>query len=132
MGLLHDGILQHEAVGMTKISHAVGAVLLGTAGLAGCANNSGNTSVTCDPLVSSEIATERAATAHAAWKGGTVFTIVMENHSRDEVFGNPQAPYINQLADNYAVALGYHDPYVHPSEPNYFWMVSGQNFGVLD
>jgi phospholipase C len=30
------------------------------------------------------------------------------------------------------VAEGYHDSFVHPSEPNYFWMVAGQNFGVLD
>ena len=29
-------------------------------------------------------------------------------------------------------ADGYHDAFVHPSEPNYFWMVAGQNFGILD
>jgi phosphatidylinositol-3-phosphatase len=45
---------------------------------------------------------------------------------------NASAPYINQLANAHAVAEGYHDSYVHPSEPNYFWMVAGQNFGVLD
>jgi acid phosphatase len=132
MGARRDGILEHEALGMTKISHALGAALLGIAGLAGCANNSGNTSAICDPLVTAQAAVAQAATAPSAWKGGTVFTIVMENHSRDEILGNPQAPYINKLADDHAVALGYHDPYVHPSEPNYFWMVSGQNFGVLD
>ena len=56
----------------------------------------------------------------------------MENHNRDEVLGNPAAPYINSLAKTNAVASGYHDPYVHPSEPNYLWMVAGENFGVLD
>lgn len=61
-----------------------------------------------------------------------MFTIAMENHSRGQIFGNSQAPYINSLADHFAVAEGYHDPFVHPSEPNYFWMVAGQNFGVLD
>jgi phospholipase C len=61
-----------------------------------------------------------------------VFTIVMENHSRNEILGNPKAPYINDLANQNAVAIGYHDSYVHPSEPNYFWMVAGQNFGILD
>ncbi len=65
-------------------------------------------------------------------EGGTVFTIVMENHSRGHIFGNKDAPYINQLASDNAVAEGYHDSFVHPSEPNYFWMVAGQNFGVLD
>jgi phospholipase C len=95
-------------------------------GVVGCANNSGSTNAVCDPL------TKTAAVAPPAWKTGTVFTIVMENHSRGEIFGNSQAPYINQLANDNAVALGYHDSYVHPSEPNYLWMVAGQNFGVLD
>ena len=36
------------------------------------------------------------------------------------------------LANQNAVAYGYHDTFVHPSEPNYLWMVSGENFGVLD
>ena len=102
------------------------AVVLGGLALAGCANNSGNTLALCQPL------TDAASAAPPAWKGGTVFTIVMENHSRGEILGNSSAPYINQLAADNAVAEGYHDPFVHPSEPNYFWMVSGQNFGVLD
>jgi phospholipase C len=109
--------------GMTKLSHLA---LLGAALLTGCANSSGSTNTACDPLISAP------AAAPAPWKGGTVFTIVMENHSRGEIFGNPQAAFVNQLASDHAVALGYHDPYVHPSEPNYFWMVAGQNFGVLD
>jgi len=61
-----------------------------------------------------------------------VFTIVMENKSRNQILGNSQAPYINELANQNAVAMGYHDSYVHPSEPNYIWMVAGQNFGILD
>jgi phospholipase C len=96
-----------------------------TAALTACANNSGNTLVTCDEL------TNTPAVASTDW-GGTVFTIVMENHSRGEILGNKQAPFINELADRYAVAEGYHDSYVHPSMPNYFWMVAGENFGILD
>ena len=88
-------------------------------------NTSGNTVATCQKL------TPTPAVTPAGW-GGTVFTIVMENHSRGDILGNLHAPYINQLAKKNAVALGYHDPYVHPSEANYLWMVSGQNFGVLD
>ena len=94
--------------------------------LISCANQSGNTNATCDPL------TTAPAAAPSAWKGGTVFTIVMENHSRGQILGNKDAPYINQLANDNAVAEGYHDSFVHPSEPNYFWMVAGQNFGILD
>jgi hypothetical protein len=94
---------------------------------AGCTppNNSGNTLATCQKLAPAQ------AVAPPGWTG-TVFTIVMENKSRHEILGNRDAPYINQLADHNAVAYGYHDPYVHPSEANYLWMVSGQNFGILD
>ena len=107
--------------------HLSRTVFFASLTLIGCANTSGNTLATCEPLTAGA-----AAVAPAAWKGGTVFTIVMENHSRGEVFGNGQAPFINQLAADNGVAMGYHDSYVHPSEPNYFWMVAGQNFGVLD
>jgi len=101
-------------------------VVLGALSLLGCANNSGNTNVACDSLA------KAPAAALPTWQGGTVFTIVMENHSRGEILGNPQAPYINQLANDSAVAEGYHDSFVHPSEPNYLWMVAGENFGILD
>jgi phosphatidylinositol-3-phosphatase len=103
------------------------AFALGVGSLAACAANlSGSTNVVCAPLGSA------IAAPMTPWKDGTVFTIVMENHSRSQIFGNPKAPFINALADHFATAADYHDSYVHPSEPNYFWMVSGQNFGVLD
>ena len=93
---------------------------------AGCfPNNSGNTTATCAPLTAAQQA------APAGWSG-TVFTIAMENHSRGDIFGSKDAPYLNSLAQQFAVANGYHDPFVHPSEPNYLWMVAGENFGVLD
>src|SRR3569623_2906576 len=79
---------------------------------AGCStpNVSGNTNVTCQ--------TASAATARpAAWRG-TVFTIEMENHSYGDIVGNKDAPYLNPLISQGALAAGYHDSYVHPSEPN--------------
>jgi hypothetical protein len=94
-------------------------------GLAACANTSGSTSAVCT-------APSRVnATPVSAWTG-SVFTIVMENKSRDDILGNRSAPFINELAAHGAVAAGYHDSFVHPSEPNYLWMTSGQNFGILD
>jgi phospholipase C len=95
--------------------------------VAGCkiANTSGNTTASCQSL------TPQKAAPPPGW-GGTVFTIVMENKSHDDIFNKRAAPYINQLVKHNAVALGYHDAFVHPSEPNYIWMVAGQNFGVLD
>ncbi|MFT3692768.1 MAG: alkaline phosphatase family protein [Kofleriaceae bacterium] len=88
-------------------------------------NDSGSTFATCDKLV--PVPAKAPDGYH-----GTVFTIALENHSRSQILGNKHAPYINQLAKRGAIATGYHDPYVHPSEANYLWMVSGENFGVLD
>ena len=93
--------------------------------MASCYNNAGSTDGTCEAL------TQSAPTPMSQWNG-SVFTIVMENKSRGDIIGNKNAPYINQLARDGAVAAGYHDSYVHPSEPNYLWMVAGENFGILD
>jgi phospholipase C len=60
----------------------------------------------------------------------TVFLIMMENHSWNNIAGSPSAPYINNtllpmaaLADNYYTG-------VHPSLPNYLWLEAGTNFHV--
>jgi phospholipase C len=108
---------------MTKF--ITGVFVLAPLAIAGCANNSGNTNVACSAL------TPGPAQPTSAWSG-TVFTIVMENHSRGDIIGNSQAPFINQLAKTNAEAVGYHDSFVHPSEPNYIWMAAGENFGILD
>jgi acid phosphatase len=100
--------------------------LVGAIAAFGCdPNDSGSTSVTCQALAATP------AGGSAAWSG-SVITIVMENKSASEILGNASAPYINQLAHKNAVAGGYHDAFVHPSEPNYLWMAAGENFGVLD
>jgi acid phosphatase len=92
---------------------------------AGCGNTSGNTAVACQPL--SVTHAKRASSF-----SGSVFTIVMENHSYADIIGSQDAPFINQLAMQNAVAKGYHDSFVHPSEPNYIWLVAGENFGILN
>lgn len=62
---------------------------------------------------------------------GTIFTIVMENRGYDEIIGNPQMPYLNQLANTYANLTNYHANQ-HPSLPAYLVMTSGQTWGVTD
>jgi len=97
----------------------------------------------------------------------TVFVIAMENHNWtqptevpgkiQQIFQNPNAPFINSLVDGSAFALvngsvvnisehvsyatAYHNvlatpngnnPHIHPSEPNYLWAEAGTNFGVLN
>jgi hypothetical protein len=56
----------------------------------------------------------------------TIFTIVMENHDYAESIGSPNAPYVNSLLAQGALATAYKDT-GHPSLPNYLNMVSGAN-----
>ncbi len=98
----------------------------------------------------------------------TVFVIAVENHNWtqpanqftgniQQIFHNPNAPFINSLVDGTAFALvdgkviniskqvayatNYHNvlatpsgnnPHIHPSEPNYIWAEGGDNFGVFN
>ncbi len=107
----------------TRTALAAFAPLLAVA--AGCSNTSGNTQVACEAISMTK------PTPPAHWEG-TVFTIVMENHDESQIIGSSDAPFINSLVAQNALAKGYHDSYVHPSEPNYIWMVAGENFGILD
>lgn len=95
-----------------------------------------------------------------------VIVIAMENHNWtqpanqfsgpiQQIFQNPNAPFINSLVNGTAVAMiggkqvdiskqvayatNYHNvlatasgnnPHIHPSEPNYLWAEAGTNFGV--
>ena len=90
---------------------SLGSTLVAAVLLSGCgaANTSGSTDKICRSV------TTTAAVRPDAWKG-SVFTIVMENKSYGDIIGNGAAPYINQLAKDNAVAAGYHDSYIHPSE----------------
>jgi hypothetical protein len=103
------------------------SIVVFLAGATGCsfANDSGDTARSCQSL------TVTQATPMPAFTG-SVFTIAMENHTYGDIIGNSDAPYINGLAKEYTAAKGYHDPFVHPSEPNYLWMTAGENFDVLD
>ena len=103
-----------------------------------------------------------ALTAAAADDGRsikTVFVIAMENHNWtqpanqfsgpiQQIFQNPNAPYINSLVNGtnvaskqVAYAANYHNvlatasgdnPHIHPSEPNYLWAEAGFNFNIFN
>ena len=98
----------------------------------------------------------------------TVFVIAMENHNWtqpanqfagpiQQIFQNPNAPFINSLVNGTAVAtingkqvqisqqVAYannyrnvlatasgNNPHIHPSEPNYLWAEAGTNFGIFN
>ena len=58
-----------------------------------------------------------------------VFFIMMENHGYSQIFGNPNAPFINQLAHSASFSSNYF-AIGHPSLTNYLEVVGGSNFGV--
>ena len=53
-----------------------------------------------------------------------VVVVVEENHSYESVIGNPEMPYLNSLANRYALATAYYAN-THPSIGNYFMLTSG-------
>jgi hypothetical protein len=58
-----------------------------------------------------------------------VFVIMMENTGFDSLIGNPNAPFINDVAANNGLALNYFGV-THPSQPNYIAATSGSTNGV--
>src|SRR5215472_14267043 len=58
-----------------------------------------------------------------------VFFIMMENHGYTQIFGNPNAPFINQLAHTANFSSNYF-AIGHPSLTNYLEVTGGSNFGV--
>lgn len=58
-----------------------------------------------------------------------VFLIYMENKGVGDIVDSPNAPYLNSLINTY----GYADNYYalgHPSDPNYFRIMGGSDFGI--
>ncbi len=58
-----------------------------------------------------------------------VFVVMMENHGYGQVVGNPNLPFINDLAGLANTATNYF-AIGHPSSTNYLEIVGGSNFGV--
>ena len=56
---------------------------------------------------------------------GHVFLVVLENMQYSDVAGSPDMPYLNSLAQKYAVATNYYAD-THPSIGNYLMMTTGQ------
>jgi hypothetical protein len=94
---------------------------VGTGGAGGDATNT-----TASTTTSSSSGTGGMGTGGGGTGGfTTVFTILLENHSWEQIVGAPEAPYINSLIDQYGVATNYMDSGHHPSLRNYLYLISG-------
>ncbi|MGD8188754.1 alkaline phosphatase family protein [Brevibacillus ginsengisoli] len=60
-----------------------------------------------------------------------IVVVVEENHSQQEIEGNPKAPYMNSLMKEGASLTNYY-AIEHPSQPNYLDLFSGSNQGVTN
>jgi hypothetical protein len=58
-----------------------------------------------------------------------VFVIYMENKGLHDIVGSPNAPYINSLINTYGSDDNYY-ALSHPSDPNYFRILGGSDFGI--
>ena len=58
-----------------------------------------------------------------------VWVIMMENHGFNQLFKNPNAPFINKFAKSSNTAMNYF-AVGHPSLTNYLEVTGGSNFGV--
>ncbi len=57
-----------------------------------------------------------------------VFMVYMENKGVGQILGSPNAPYINALINQYGYASNYYG-LTHPSDPNYYPIIGGSDFG---
>ncbi len=96
--------------------HAGAALALGAACASGCTLNAAEPGVPGTPHVTTPSV------------DGTVFTIVLENHSAQEVL-HPKLPNLYHLSETFARADAYVS-HMHPSLLNYLVMTSGTRFGV--
>jgi phosphatidylinositol-3-phosphatase len=97
--------------------------------LAGC-----GATVTSNTNSTGSLSDPQPSTPSHEWKVKPpkhVVIVIEENHSYEEIAGNPQAPYINSLMREGANFTDFH-AVEHPSQPNYLDLFSGWNQGVTD
>lgn len=58
-----------------------------------------------------------------------VVVVILENKGYSQIIGNPDAPYLNRLADRGALYTRSYAS-VHPSQPNYVVLFAGSTLGV--
>jgi hypothetical protein len=54
--------------------------------------------------------------------------VYMENKGFSDIVGSPNAPYLNGLINEYGFASNYY-ALTHPSDPNYYPIIGGSDFG---
>ena len=108
---------------------ALGLLLAGCTGPAPAPSPAQSTS--SNPAPSTQPATGTPSPSGPAQAGTIdhVVIIVMENKPASRILGADDAPYLNSLAKDYALAANYH-AITRPSLPNYIALTSGTTAGI--
>jgi acid phosphatase len=88
----------------------------------------GNGAIAPAPTKSPAIQTPESTAANQI---DHVVVVIEENHSYNQIVGNQQAPYFNELIAEGALFTNSHGV-THPSQPNYLALFSGSTQGVKD
>ena len=104
------------------------AALVLAGALAGC-NGAGVQSPLTPGASDSMQATTRGHIGDLAYTTKYVQLVIFENESYGDIIGNPDAPYINSLAQTWA-NMTQSFAISHPSEPNYLALFSGSTHGI--
>ncbi len=58
-----------------------------------------------------------------------VFMVYLENKGFTDIVGSPNAPYLNSVINAYGLGSNYY-ALTHPSDPNYYPIIGGTDFGT--
>lgn len=83
----------------------------------------------CVSVVSCFAFSNRQAQAEPLLRPDHIVIVIEENKSFSQIIGNPEAPYINELAKRGALFTNSYGV-THPSQPNYLALFSGTTHGI--
>ncbi len=103
---------------------ALGAALLLVAVGAGCSSGSSSSATTAAPKLAPPVSVTKGAAA-----SGHLVVLIEENHSLDQIVGQPEVPTLDRLAKQ-GTQLSQYFAITHPSLPNYIALTSGGTQGI--
>jgi hypothetical protein len=113
----------------SQVRFAAASLLFATLALMSCGSGSPTPAVKSNPTPRAGISPATAAPFPSSTGYDHIVLMILENHSIETVIGSPQAPYLNSLANQWALATGY-SGVSHPSLPNYLALIGGSTFGT--
>ena len=109
-----------------RIEFAVTSLLFAAAGLMSCGSGTPTPAARATPSPAPATTPVPSPTTIAY---DHIALIILENQSFETVIGSAEAPYLNSLANQWALATRY-SGVSHPSLPNYLALIGGSTYGI--